>query len=63
MSAHVLLNLSNESGKSDIKRGFVIFQGIGTSIAKRPCILVFFRGVPTAPPPALDPRMKSHKPK
>ena len=39
---------------------FVIFQGIGTSIAKKPYIFVIFQGVGpyTLAPPTLDPPMK-----
>ena len=35
---------------------FVIFQGIWTSIARKPCIFVIFQGVPDPLPP-LDPPM------
>ena len=56
MSAHVLLNVSNELGKSDIIRGFVIFQGIGTSIAKGPYFCAFTGGHDPLPPPPPNPK-------
>ena len=36
------------------------FQGIRTSIAKKPCIFVIFQGEGPDPPPPLDPRMHVH---
>ena len=45
-----------------LNASFVIFEGIGTSIAKKPYILVIFRGGgggsgSPVPPPPLDPCM------
>ena len=39
----------------------VIFQGIGTSIAKKPYIFLFFRGGPDPLSPPLDPPMYAFK--
>ena len=44
-----------------LSAGFVIYQGIRTSFAKKPFDFVIFREgsrTPAPPPPSLDPRMQ-----